>query len=94
MNAPRDPNYIPVVLGASTVDGTPLPLQIDPVTGRILATIVAVGSIPSNVPTGNVKRDDNRIPVMAGASTVDNVTLLPLQVDVATGGLIVDYVNG
>jgi hypothetical protein len=34
---PRDPNYIPAVGGVSTTDGeTVLPLEVDPVTGRLL----------------------------------------------------------
>lgn len=53
---PRDPNYIPVMLWESTVDGSATPVKVDPATGAILIevsggwsvitenTIVTVGS--------------------------------------------------
>lgn len=40
MDAPRDENFVTVLLGVSSVDGvTPVPLQVDPVTGRLLVDV-------------------------------------------------------
>jgi hypothetical protein len=90
MNAPRDPNRIPVVIGASTADNvTTLPLPIDPSTGYVCTLINAVPSMATLQYTGNMPRDKNRIPVMAGASTTNNTTLLPLLIDSVTGGVCI-----
>ena len=44
MDAVRDENHVPVLLGVSSVDGvTPVPIQVDPVTGRLLVDIPGGG---------------------------------------------------
>ena len=35
-NAERDENYVPVLLGVSSVDWEPLPVLVNPLTGWIL----------------------------------------------------------
>ena len=88
MNAPRDPNFIPVVLGASTVDGTTLPISIDHITGYVVAVLNYVPSISYLPITGNLKRDNNFVPVMGGASTSDNTTILGIQINQPTGAIV------
>lgn len=90
MNAPRDPNFIPVVLGASTVDGTTLPISIDHITGYVIA-VFNYASISYLPITGNLKRDDNFVPVMGGASTSDNTTILGIQINQPTGAIVGKY---
>ena len=44
-NASRDGNFVPTALGVSSVDGiTPVPFQVNPVTGRLLTDIAGGGS--------------------------------------------------
>lgn len=44
-DAKRDSNYVPTMLGVSSVDGiTPLPLQVNPTTGRLLTDVSGGGS--------------------------------------------------
>ena len=39
-DAPRDQNFVPVLLGVSSVDGvTPVPIRVDPATGRVLVDV-------------------------------------------------------
>lgn len=40
--------------------------------------------------TGSVLRDQNRDPIMWGVSSVDGVTLVPIQVDLAAGGVLIE----
>jgi len=39
LDAIRDQNHVPVLMGASSVDGTPFPVLVDPVTGGVLVDI-------------------------------------------------------
>lgn len=94
MNAPRDNNYVPVMQGVSSADGvTPMPLLIDPVSGRVLITIVSDTDTPI-AGSQPLKRDDNHVPVRGGASLSDGKTVLPFQVSSNTGALSVDLING
>lgn len=56
-SAPRDANRIPVIMGVSSVDGfSPVPLEVNPVTGRLLAESAAavISSNTSTLPTATV----------------------------------------
>ncbi len=41
-NAQHDANSVPTYCGVSSVDGSVIPIQIDPVTGRVLIEITGV----------------------------------------------------
>lgn len=40
--------------------------------------------------TGRIPRDQNRVPVIAGVSSVDGLTVLPAEINPTTGRLLVD----
>lgn len=57
-DAPRDQNYVPVLMGVSSADGvTPLPVKINPVTGRVVVDMTGSGtgdvSGPASAVSGN-----------------------------------------
>lgn len=85
MNAKRDQNDIGLGLGVSSVDGTtPTALQIDPVTGYLLASRTT-DTITATLAT-RCKRDQNDRPTMYGVSSTDGVTLVPIRTD--TNGVL------
>lgn len=90
----RDQNYVPVLMGVSSSDGiTPVPIQIDPVSGRVLVNITIIASETPTVVT-RIPRDNNFVPVLAGASTSDGITVLPIHISASTGGVSTNYVTG
>lgn len=78
----RDANYQPVWMGVSSADGvTPLPVKVDPATGRMLCldnTLIHVGG---NVPPTIGKRDPNRKVVRMGEVSGTSV---PAPIKVST----------
>ena len=85
-NARRDDNYVPAMMGVSSVDGvTPIPLTIDAITGRLRVT--PVGTTGGNLDPAvlqPVRRDDNRVKDMLGESSTDR-TPIPLTVGFNNG---------
>jgi hypothetical protein len=90
--APRDSNSVPVLMGA-TAARVPKPIPIDPVTGRVVATVYPVGSL-TNTLASDVARDPNGRPVLAGAKTPSLKIPIPILVDAATGGVPVTITLG
>ena len=87
MTGPRDDNRVVVLMGVSTVDGSPTPVRVNPVTGRVLAQGADEG-VTATVGT-DIKRDDNHVPVGAGVKTTDGS---PIPFHVTPGGkLLVKY---
>ena len=84
----RDDNRIPVLMGVSSTDGvTPIPLTVDPDTGR-LRVYVAGTSLNNATPDRNVsRRDGNRKPVIAGQDNTDD-DYEPLSIETANDGLM------
>lgn len=90
--AKRDENRVPVLLGVSSVDGvTPVPIRVDPLTGRVLANILAIDEFASTNP--EIKRDENRIQVGTAVTDDSNQTVKPLLSDPNNvGRLLADVV--
>lgn len=83
--AKRDNNGIPVILGASSADGsTPVPIKVDPTTHIMVTDVMMTGSDLSDE---NAKRDANSITTLLGVSSVDGVTPVPIYANPSTGGL-------
>lgn len=90
--AKRDSNGVPVLMGA-TPAGVPMPIPIDPTSGRVVCTIFLVPQFTSTL-TGHVVRDDNSSPVLAGAKSPALTVPTPIIVDIATGGIPVTVTAG
>ena len=86
MEAQRDGNRITATLGVSSIDGvTPMPLTVDPLTGRL--RVLATGFLNNTLNPAvlaPVKRDDNRVTGMMGESNTDS-TPIPLTTGVGSG---------
>ena len=85
--APRDDNGVPAWLGLSSVDGvTPVPIQIDSVTGGMkIDTMSTISFSPIDV----AGRDQNNVETVL-AQTEGDTTVLPIYVNPATGGVLID----
>jgi hypothetical protein len=90
--AQRDSNNVPVLMGA-TPSGVPMPIPIDPVSGRVVASIYSVGSL-TNTLVSDIERDDNNRPVLAGAKSPSLTVPIPILIDKATGGIPVTITTG
>lgn len=82
--AHRDPNFVPVGLGLSSVDGiTPVEILADASTGRLLIAIVSTP--PATTPQDSpARRDANHIPVALGEDGSGN----PLMWTVDSNGYL------
>lgn len=84
-NAKRDSNFVTTLIGVSSVDGvTPVPVQVNPVTGALL-TEGHVGS-SSNPPSTRIVHDANAVAVTALVNSVDGVT--PLALTATSSGIV------
>lgn len=73
MEANRDQNHVPVALGASIVDGSTMPLLVDPLTDRLLVVIYPSPdeALVTGEYTDKAKRDQNHVP--NGLAVTDDV---------------------
>lgn len=88
VQANRDDNGVVALMGVSSVDGvTPVPLTVDPTTGRLRCTSVGTGA-SAGTPSAQAKYDDNYVP--AGLAETDDAarTLIPL-ICTPDGGLLI-----
>lgn len=84
-----DDNRVHILKGVSSADGTtPTAIQVNPVTGAVLAEAVDE-SVSATVGTA-LKRDENHISVGAGVSSADSVTPVPFHAT-AGGKLLVNH---
>jgi len=85
MNAKRDDNGIPALLGTLNTDGvTTVPVLV--ANNRLM---VSDGTTGSGTTTLNAQRDENRVPAFWGVSSDDGVTPVAIWVD-ARGRLLID----
>lgn len=87
MNASRDENNVPTILGTLESDWqTPIAIKANPATHGILATDGNTGSDngPSVAP-----RDQNSVPALMAVSSADGVTPVAVYAD-ADGNLLID----
>lgn len=87
MNAKRDNNQIPVILGTDSTDGsTPVAIKINPTNHGIKVDDGVTGTDLS----GDIaSRDENGVTVLMGVSSADGVTPTPIYVDSSTGALLI-----
>jgi hypothetical protein len=71
-NAKRDENFIPTLLGTSSVTGLTDPLCVD--VGSSNSLCVSDGTIGSDLGIKQAPRDENRVPAIFGVSSVDGIT--------------------
>ena len=85
----RDANRNVVWMGVSSVDGTSVPMTMDPTTKRLRVKIA--GSEGNNAAPDREKarRDDNRIPVIMGETNDSNRTLTPVSIESANDGMMI-----
>lgn len=87
MQAKRDQNNVPTILGVLNTDGeTVVGVKINPTTHALAVDNNTTGS--DNGPT-QALRDENFIPTMLAVSSSDGETLVPLYVD-TNGKLLID----
>ena len=87
MDAIKDQNHIPVMLGVSYIDGTTLvPIGIDSTTGGLCMDLVHTTTYASN--TLSV-RDENHKNILMGVNSVTGLSC-PVFVDPVTGGILAD----
>jgi hypothetical protein len=87
MNARRDDNRIPVLLGTLDSDGqTIVPVEANPANHRLA---VMNGDTGSDLGTPNAKRDENRVPALMAVSSADGVTPVAVYAD-SDGHLLID----
>lgn len=86
MNAQRDQNRIPVLLGTLNTDGV-MPIMVE-ATASIHALNVSNGLTGTDHGTINAERDQNRIPILMAVSAVDGVTPVEIYAD-SNGNLLI-----
>jgi hypothetical protein len=87
MQAVKDQNRIPVILGVSNTDGeTPISPYVNPTTHEIMVDANTGGSDLSG---DDAYRDENRVTTMIGVSSDDGETPVPVYVDSVTRKLLI-----
>ncbi|KKN56834.1 hypothetical protein LCGC14_0568160 [marine sediment metagenome] len=77
MDAVRDDNRVTAMLGVSSADGTtPLPVQINPVTGRVLIEVTGVGSGDVVGPAGATDNAIARFDGVTGLLIQESIIIL------------------
>lgn len=84
----RDDQRKPIWFGISSTDGVTLvPIQVNSVNGAVKAengtsTMPVMSAIPKTLP-----RDDNFVSSIGAVSSADDITVIPLSVNPATGAI-------
>lgn len=87
MNAKRDENHVPTIIGASNADGkTIFNVKIEP-GNHILDVDDGVTGIDHG--TVNAQRDDNHVPCLMAVSSADGVTPVAVYVN-PNGDLLIN----
>lgn len=87
MNASRDENNVPTLLGALETNGlTPIRIKVDSVSHGLA---VSDGSTGDDHGPDVAPRDENSVPVLMAVSADDGVTPVPIYAT-ADGSLLID----
>jgi len=87
MNAARDDNNVPTILGVLNTDGeTVMEIQANPATKSLSVNNNTTGTDQG---PDRALRDENFVPTLLAVSSADGETLVPLYVD-ADGKLLID----
>lgn len=77
----RDENNVVVGMGVSSVDGvTPVPITVDPVTGRLRVVSVSTDGGSASPTRTTAQRDQNNTRVAMAVTNDSNKTRTPLTV--------------
>lgn len=87
MNAKRDENHVPTIIGASNADGkTIIPIQIEP-GNHLLNVDDDITGV--NYGTKNAQRDENHVSCLMAVSSVDGKTPVTIYVN-PNGDLLIN----
>lgn len=89
----KDGNSVSVLCGKSDLDGSVLPIQIDPVTGRILVEIHVVADESGLFFSGRAAKDGNSVATILGVAD-DASNLIVPAIDHRNGLVFCDLING
>ena len=90
--AKHDENYVATGLAVTNnASKTVSYLLVDPVTGYLVVSNTSPAPA-STAPSAPIPRDSNHRTVVAGVSSVDKTTIIPISVDPATGNIIIKFV--
>lgn len=87
--ARKDVNGVSTLCGVSDLDGSVMPIQIDPVTGYILAKLTAVSNDTPVLSNGWARKDVNGSATILGVADDSSGLLVPAMYNV-NGQLFVD----
>lgn len=87
-NAKRDDNFIPVMMGVSSVDGvTPVPVTLDPTTLRLRVVVISNLKNDATPDRNTSRRDENTKPTLAGEnSSTQNIE--PISIETVGNGIM------
>lgn len=87
MNAQRDENNVPTIIGVLNTNGsTIIPIKSDPITKGLKVDDDSIGT--DNGPD-RALHDDNFVPTLLAVSSVDGVTPVAVYTD-SSGNLLID----
>lgn len=76
-NARKDVNSVATLCGISDLDGSVMPLQIDPVTNAVLVEVTSVSSLPTVLSPGYALKDVNSVATQLGVADDGSGLLVP-----------------
>jgi hypothetical protein len=86
---PKDANSSSVLMGIDNVTGLPVPIQIDPVTGYVLAKLIEISNDPISLIDRAVK-DGNSSSTLIGEKD-DGSGVESFHIRASNGALLVDF---
>lgn len=89
-NARKDANSVATMCGISDLDGSVMPLQFDPVTGRLLIEVYVVTDEGGQT-VNRARKDSNSVSTIIGVSDTTGV-LIPI-IDHRNGYLFCDVID-
>lgn len=93
MTAVKDENSVATMVAADSVTGLPSPIQIDPVTGRIMAEIYSVTTSVPVFSENEALKDENSVSTTTGILDSDSTKALTCLIDNRNGFLYADILQ-
>lgn len=91
-NAVRDANFVPIVIGQNDTTSGTLELELDFVTGEVLAELYLNSNGSSSAPVQRALRDANFIPNLIGLADDSSGHTLSAAIDSRNGYLYCDTI--
>ncbi len=88
----KDVNSVSPLCGTDDVTGLPVPIQLDPVTGRVLAELYIVSSSTSTLSPTRSLKDVNSVSALLGLADDSSGLLVPV-IDHRNGYLYADLLQ-